>query len=104
MVRKIKQLNTYKNIFKKKKLIKKEIKNIIIKSIVQNKNVKPIIKSVIMQKININYYHIRSSWIKKNCLLSGRYNSINSKYRLCRQFLKFYLLTGKLQAVTTRSW
>lgn len=104
MVRKINSLNTYKNLFKKKKLIKKEIKNIIIKSIVQNKNVTKIIKSVIMQKKFIEYYHIRSTWIKKNCLISGRYSSVNTQYRMSRRPLKFYSLTGKLQSLTTRSW
>jgi len=106
-MRKIKtnKIKIYKNLFLKKKLIKNEIKKIILKSILQNKTTKPIIRanaSYFLSKIK-NKHHISKQ--KNNiCLKTGRIKGTFSNLNISRHFSKKLLINNNLQNININAW
>jgi len=106
-MRKIKtnKIKIYKNLFFKKKLIKNEIKKIILKSILQNKTTKPIIRanaSYFLSKIK-NKYHISKQ--KNNiCIKTGRIKGTFSNLNISRHFSKKLLINNNLQNINIHAW
>jgi len=106
-MRKIKtnKIKIYKNLFLKKKLIKNEIKKIILKSILQNKNIKPVIRAnanYLISKIK-NKYHLSKQ--KNNiCIKTGRIKGTISNLNLSRHFSKKLLINNNLQNINIHAW
>jgi ribosomal protein S14 len=92
-------LNINKDLIKRKKYIKKQIKKIILKSIIQNKNLKPIIRSLAFYKLS--QLSLKSSISKQNnmCLLTGRMGGISKLTNLSRHSMKRLSINGALQNI-----
>lgn len=106
-MRKIKtnKIKIYKNLFLKKKIIKKEIKKIILKSVLQTKTIKPIIRAsanYFLSKIK-NKYHISKQ--KNNiCIKTGRIKGVFNKLNISRHFSKKLLINNNLQNININAW
>lgn len=84
--------------------IKKELKMIILKSIIQNKNVKPIIRGyALYKKALINR---KSSISNQNnvCLLRGRIRGVWKFSQLSRHAMIKLAVYGGLQNTKIKSW
>ena len=105
MIFKTKKINIKKNILKKKKFNKNEIKRIILKSLIQNKNIKPIIRSYILYK-NSRKKCIYSISKQKNnlCLYSGKLKSVYKKYNMSRHLIKKLSYTNELKNSKLINW
>jgi hypothetical protein len=91
-------INIRKDLLKRKKFTKKEIKKIILKSIIQNKNVKPITR---MKATRINCNSSYLSFISKQnnniCLKTGRIKGVYNMFNTSRHFIKKISMLGNLQ-------
>jgi len=91
-------INIRKDILKRKKFTKIEIKRIILKSVIQNKNVKPLIRAKAIRK-NCNSSHL--SFISKQnnniCLKTGRIKGVYKMFNTSRHFIKKIGMVGNLQ-------
>jgi len=97
--------NIYKDLFKKNNFNKKELKKIILKSIIQNNNVQPILRSKCIKKLNI--FNLKSSLSKQNnniCVKTGRIKGVYKYINLSRHYIKKLSLNGGLQNVKISSW
>jgi ribosomal protein S14 len=86
---KTKNINIYKDLVKRKKYIKIEIKKLILKSIIQNKNVKPIIRASASYKLS--RLSLFSSISKQNnniCLKTGRIKGVYNITNMSRHYMK----------------
>ena len=104
MIFKTKKINIKKNIIKKKKFLKNEIKKIILKSIIQNKNIKPLIRSNAFYKLSQLKYNYLISKQNNVCLYSGKIKSIFKKYNMSRHFIKKFGVLNTLQNVKIINW
>ena len=97
-------LNINKNLLKKKKYLKNEIKKIILKSIIQNKNLKPITRSLAFYKLS--QLPLKASISKQYniCLLTGRSKSVYKITNLSRHTMKKLSINGNLQNIKIASW
>jgi ribosomal protein S14 len=99
-----KLLNIKKDIIKRKKFTKIEIKKIILKSIIQNKNIKPVIR---MKAIRNNCKFSYSSSISKQnnniCLKTGRIKGVYNMFNTSRHFIKKIGVLGNLQNIKIAS-
>lgn len=97
-------LNIYKEIFKKKKFIKYEIKKIILKSIIQNKNIKPIYRANALYKLSkID----RRTTISKHiniCLKSGRNKGTYKLTNFSRHYMRKLFCKNNLQNLKISKW
>lgn len=97
--------NINKDIMKRKMYLNKEIKKLILKSIIQNLNIKPNIRSLAWKKNS--KIKIISSISKQNnniCLNSGRFKGVLKLTQLSRHEMKKIGLIGSLQNIKIKSW
>lgn len=80
-------------------ILKYEIKNIILKSIIQNQNINNKYK---MYTIFLQKKKIKSN--KKICLLSGNHRSNNNNLNLSKHNLNYLTKLGLLQNFKINSW
>jgi len=104
MIFKNKLINIKKNILKKKKFLKKEMKLIILKSLIQNKNLQPIIRSNARYKMSRLKYIYRISKQNNICLYSGKIKSIFNKFKMSRHFIKKFCSSNSLQNNKFINW
>ena len=97
-------INIHKNLHKNKLFAKKEIKNIILKSIIQNRNIKPIIR---IKASRYNYNRSNLSFISKQknniCLKTGRIKGVYNQFNFSRHYLKFLGSNNNLQNIKIAS-
>ena len=97
--------NINREITKRKKFLKKEIKKIVLKSIIQNLNLKPKIRALAIKKNlhkNNNFYISRQ---KNNiCLQTGRIKGVLNLTNFSRHHIKKLGTTGCLQNIKISSW
>jgi len=80
-------------------ILKYEIKNTILKSIIQNQNINNKFK---LYNIFLQKKKIKSN--KKICLLSGNYRSNNNMLNLSKHNLNYLTKLGLLQNFKINSW
>jgi len=98
-------INIKKNNIKKKKFLKKELKIIILKSIIQNNNIKPIIRSSAFYKLSrLKYTHSKSKQNNNLCLYSGKIKSTFNKFKMSRHFIKKFCSNNALQNNKLVNW
>lgn len=100
----LKLKSSYKNIVKKKKIIKNEIHYNLTKSIFQNSSLNKIVRTISILKHSKNRYILKKSRIEKTCLLTGRFNSVDSNYKMARHQFKYYTLLGRMHNLKGQSW
>lgn len=97
-------INIKKDILKRKKFTKNEIKRVILKSIIQNKNIKPIVRMKALRR-NCNFSHL--SFISKQnnniCLKTGRIKGVYNMFNSSRHFIKKVGVLGNLQNIKIAS-
>lgn len=97
-------INIKKDIIKRKEYTKKEIKTIILKSIIQNRYNKPAIRVKAMRK---TYKCSRLSYISKQnnvCVKTGRIKGVYNMFNFSRHFIKKTGCLGNLQNIKIVSW
>lgn len=100
-----KHLNIQKDMLKRKKFTKNEIKKIIFKSIIQNKNVKPIIRiKAIRRNCNFSYLSFISKQNNNICLKTGRIKGVYNLFNMSRHSIKKIGMIGNLQNIKIASW
>ena len=102
MKNKIRNIN--KDLIKRKKFIKNEIKKIILKSIIQNMNLKPNIRALALKKLS--FFKLISSISKQNnniCLKTGRIKGVLKLTELSRHQIKKQGALGCLQNIKIKS-
>lgn len=103
MKNKIRNIN--KDIVKRKKFLKKEIKFLILKSIIQNLNTKPVIRAYAYKKIiKIQKKSYLSKQNNNICLKTGRFKGALNITQLSRHYIKKLSLNGSLQNIKIKSW
>jgi len=94
-----------KDIIKRKKFTKIEIKKIILKSIIQNKNVKPLIRMKAVRKIcKFSYSSSISKQNNNICLKTGRIKGVYNMFNTSRHFIKKIGVLGNLQNIKIAAW
>jgi len=97
--------NIKKNVIKKKKFLKREIKFIILKSLIQNNNIKPLIRSNAFYKLSrLKYNHSKSKQNSNLCLYSGKIKSVFNKFKMSRHFIKKFCSNNTLQNNKFINW
>jgi len=100
-----KLINIKKNNIKKKKFLKKELKTIILKSLIQNNNLKPIIRSNAFYKLSrLKKTHSISKQNNNLCLYSGKIKSTFNKFKMSRHFIKKFCSNNTLQNNKLMNW
>jgi len=100
-----KLINIKKNNIKKTKFLKKEIKKIILKSVIQNKNLKPIIRSTAFYKMSrLKFIYSISKQNNNVCLYSGKLKSVFNKFKMSRHFIKKFCSNNSLQNSKIINW
>jgi ribosomal protein S14 len=90
---KLEKINIIKDKLKRKKKIKRDLKNKLLKSIIQNKKVKPVIRIYA-------FYLIYNKNIKNNmCLITGRFGGVYKFCNMSRQTIKKFSSSNKLQNI-----
>jgi len=98
-------INIKKNNIKKKKFLKKEMKFIILKSIIQNNNIKPLIRSNAFYKLSrLKYIYLKSKQNNNICLYSGKIKSVFNKFKMSRHFIKKFCSNNSLQNNKLINW
>lgn len=98
-------LNIKKDILKRKKFTRNEIKKIILKSIIQNKNIKPLIRIKASRKnCNFSYLSFLSKQNNNICLKTGRIKGVYNMFNTSRHFIKKIGVLGNLQNIKIASW
>lgn len=98
-------LNINKDLVKRKKFLKNEIKKIILKSVIQNLNTKPSTRALALKKLS--FFKLESSISKQNnniCLKSGRNKGVIRLTELSRHQIKKYGTLGCLQNIKIQAW
>lgn len=100
-----KLMNIKKNFIKNKMYTKKELKYIILKSIVQNQNIKPLIRvkaaKINSKKSNLSYLSKQKNNI---CLKTGRIKGVYNQFNLSRHYFKYLGSNNNLQNIKIASW
>lgn len=93
-----KYINIKKDLIKKKLYTKKELKYIILKSIIQNQNIQPLIR-VKAARLNLKKSNLSFISKQKNntCLKTGRIKGVYKYYNLSRHYLKYLGSNNNLQ-------
>lgn len=98
-------ININKDKIKRKEYLKKEIKKIVLMSIIQNLNIKPIKRALAWRKIS---QFKREAFISKQnnniCLKTGRNKGVLRLTNLSRHYMKQLSLVGGLQNIKIKSW
>jgi len=98
-------LNINKDKIKRKEYLKKEIKKIVLTSIVRNLNLKPIQRSLAWKKLSqfkrIAYISRQNNNI---CLKTGRNKGVLRVTNLSRHYMKQLSLVGNLQNIKIKPW
>lgn len=98
-------LNINKDKIKRKEYLKKEIKKLVLKSIVQNLNVKPAKRALAWKKMSCLIRNASISRQNNNiCLKTGRYKGVLRISSLSRHYMKQLSLVGGLQNIKIKSW
>lgn len=98
-------INIEKDIIKKKKFLKKEIKNIILKSVIRNQSIKPLIRIKATRIICKNSKFSSISKQKNNtCLKRGRIKGVYNQFNFSRHYLKYLGSNNNLQNIKIASW
>ena len=98
-------INIRKDILKRKKFTKIEIKKIILRSIIQNKNVKPLVRIKAARKnCNFSYLSFISKQNNNICLKTGRIKGVYKMFNTSRHFIKKIGMLGNLQNIKIASW
>jgi len=97
-------INIKKELIKKKIYIKKEIKSIILKSIINNKNLNPIIRANALYKIS-KYINKTTIAKQKNnvCLKTGRIGGVYTITNLSRHYMKNMFYKNELQNIKIKN-
>lgn len=105
MIFKTKLINIKKNNIRKKIFIRKQIKKIILKSIIQNKNNKPILRSLAYYKYSQTKYSYSITKQNNNlCLYSGKIKSVYKNYNMSRHLIKKISYENNLQNTKIVNW
>jgi ribosomal protein S14 len=105
MIYNSKIINIKKNNIKKKKFLKKEIKTIILKSLIQNNNLKPLIRANAFYKLSrLKYINSISKQNNNLCLYSGKIKSTFNKFKMSRHFIKKFCSNNALQNNKLVNW
>lgn len=100
MKNKIKNIN--KDFLKRNVNIKKELKKLVLRSIIQNLNIKPNIRALAIKKLaKISLNHSISKQNNNLCLLSGRYKGVLKLTQITRHEIKKKAIKGSLQNIKT---
>ena len=100
-----KSINIKKNIIKKKKFLKKELKIIILKSLIQNTNLKPLIRSSVQYKMSrLKYIYKKSKQNNNLCMYSGKIKSVFNQFKMSRHFIKKFCSNNALQNNKFITW
>jgi len=98
-------LNINKDKIKRKEYIKKEIKKLVLKSIIQNLNLKPIQRALALRRIS---QFKKNSFISRQnnniCVKTGRNKGVLRLTTLSRHYMKQLSLIGSLQNIKIKSW
>lgn len=98
-------INIKKDVLKRKKFTKIEIKKIIFKSIIQNKNIKPLIRVKAIKKMcKFSYLSYISKQNNNICLKTGRIKGVYNMFNMSRQTIKKIGVLGNLQNIKIASW
>lgn len=94
-----------KELLKKKKFSKNEIRRMILKSIIQNCSIKPLIR-VKASKIQQMRSKIRFISKQKNniCIKTGRIKGVYNTFNFSRHYIKFLGINNNLQNIKIASW
>ena len=101
---KSKYIVIYKDVLKRKKFLKTELKSIILKSVLQNFQSKEIIRLSAYKKLT---FLPKKSYISKQnnmCLLSGRFGGVYKFIGLSRHNIKNFSKFNMLQNIKIKSW
>jgi ribosomal protein S14 len=97
-------INIKKDIFKRKKFTKNEIKKLILKSIIQNRSVTPLVR---IKAIRRNCKSSNLSYISKQnnniCLKTGRIKGVYRMFSMSRHYIKKLGASGNLQNIKIAS-
>ena len=97
-------INIKKDILKRKKFTKIEIKKLILKSIIQNKNIKPLVRAKAIRKnCNFSYLSFISKQNNNICLKTGRIKGVYNMFNTSRHFIKKIGMLGNLQNIKIAS-
>lgn len=105
MRNKNKIININKDLVKRKKFLKIEIKKIILKSIFKNENVNTYVRLKVKKYLD-KYSHNKSISKQNNniCLISGRIGGVFNKFGYSRQVLKKIGINNNLQNYKISGW
>lgn len=105
MIKKTNINNIEKNLVKKKNFTKKELKIIILKSIINNKNINPNIRVLCNYKLS---KFNSKNWISRQnnniCLKTGRIKGVYKMFNFSRHFIKKLAINNNLQNIKISSW
>src|ERR1700712_5453651 len=100
MKMKNKILHINKDKIKRKEYLKKEIKKIVLLSIIQNLNLKPVTRALALKKItHFKRYAYLSKQNNNICLKTGRSKGVIRLTNFSRHYMKQLSLTGSLQNI-----
>lgn len=94
----------YLNKIKKIYFLKTEIKNILLKSIIQDKSVEPKIRSYCIFKLLKNKKKSRISFQKSVCLILSKHRSVYSKLGFKRHAIKKLNINSEITNLTNLGW
>jgi len=98
-------LNINKDFVKRRMFIKKEIKKIVLLSIIQNLNLKPIIRANALKKLCAFKRNDSISRQNNNiCLMTGRNKGVLNLTNLSRHQIKKLSTVGSIQNFKIKSW
>ena len=97
-------INIKKDIIKRKRYTKLEIKYIILKSIIRNQNIKPLIR---IKAIRLNCKKSYLSYMSKQknniCVKTGRIKGVYNQFNLSRHYIKYLGSNNNLQNIKIAS-
>lgn len=97
--------NINKDNLKRKYFLNKEIKKIILKSIIQNLNLKPVVRALAHKKLSkIRIIHSISKQTNNLCLKTGKFKGVLKINNISRHELKKNMSTGSLHNFKINSW
>lgn len=98
-------INIKKDLLKRKKYTKVEIKRILLKSIIQNKNVQPLVRvKAIRKNCKRSYLSYISKQNNNICLKTGRIKGVYNMFNISRHSIKKISVLGGLQNIKIASW
>lgn len=98
-------ININKDKIKRKEFLKKEIKKIVLISIIQNLNLKPVKRALALRRLSqLKRFSSISRQNNNICLKTGRNKGVLKLTNLSRHYMKQLSLTGNLQNIKIKSW